>query len=77
LAQALFKLKSVEEEDERPRFVVGQCMEYVDFSAFRTVLEYSMLKASIDYSNVPLQIMMLESNHFKNEIKKLNNQRNK
>ena len=52
-------------------------MEYVDFSAFRTVLEYSLLKARIDYSNVPLQIMMLESNHFKNEIAKLNSQSDK
>ena len=47
-------------------------MEYVDFSAFRTVLEYSTLKARIDYSAVPLRIMMHESNHFRNEIKKLN-----
>jgi hypothetical protein len=62
----------VEEENERPKFTVGECMEYVDFSAFRTVLEYSTLKATIDYKNVPLQVMMIESNHFKNEIKKLN-----
>jgi hypothetical protein len=54
LAQALFKLKSAEEEKDRPKFVVGECMEYVDFSAFRTVLEYSTLKASIDYKDVPL-----------------------
>ena len=58
-AQALFKLKSVEEEDDRPKFVIGQCFEYVDFSAFRTVLEYSTLKACIDYSSFDLQDMML------------------
>ena len=71
MAQGLFKLKSVEEEDERPKFVVGQCMEYVDFSAFRTVLEYSTLKASIDYKDVPLKIMMKESAHFNNEVSKV------
>jgi hypothetical protein len=48
-------------------------MENVDFSAFRTILEYSMLKATINYKNVPLKIMMKESAHFNDEVKKIVN----
>jgi hypothetical protein len=60
----------VDEESERPVFMVGQSMEYVDFSAFRQVLEYSTLKAIILYQNVPLKELMMESKHFINEVQR-------
>ena len=47
----------------------------VDFSSFRTILEYSFMKVNINYDEVPLQVMMEESSNFKKTIQYLNKEK--
>ena len=64
LAQSIYKMKTINDESMRPSLQFGKCMTFVKFESVMKILDYSCLKVSIVYDEVPLKDMMMASKIF-------------
>jgi len=72
LAQNIYKMKTINDEDKRPRLRFGKCMAYANFESVMKILDFSTLKVIVEYDKVPLQEMMMASTAFLEEMEKDN-----
>ena len=72
LAQNIYKMKTINDEKMRPSIRFGKCMKHVKFESIMKILDYSTLKVTVQYDEVPLEEMMMNSDLFKENMRRDN-----
>ena len=72
LAQNIYKMKTINDENNRPSLRFGKCMAFVNFESVMKILDYSSFKIKVEYENVDLKTMMMASKEFLDEMERDN-----